>query len=611
MAAVGLEVLRPVQPMLASTATDVAAAIAALGPVLGRVEAGRRPDPGAPVRRRGPAVHPQPERRDGALAGCGRRRGRPAGRAVRARRRGAGRGRRPAPRALPGHHEPVRPSRPAPGRDLTVVVVRLPPRRRARPDRPPAPRAGRRPRHGWPGAHGCPASSPPIPARPPPSSPPRWPPATRGSWSRRRRPGTRPAAGARRGGRSSRCCTLDLVVLAAEWGHGRRRGWLSNLHLGARHPEGGWVMVGKTFKGLTDETLTLADRRPPRAGGGPARDRRRGPARAGRRGRARRGPGGRAAIPGGVALRFARVRRYRPDKSPDRGRRHRRRPGGARRPPRGGVSGGHYGGSPGGEAGHEAGRRAQRGSGRSISSRARVGQAATARRAWASRPGGNRAGVDDGVAPVVEGDALGQQLGAQPVALAGDGVDHDPPAHRQPPWPPGPAGAAGRLGRHGPRCRWRAISLGEDGEAALDEAGRPVGVLAGAPAGDHAEPALQVPLGPTVDVTAATSASMAAAMASSPCTQGPHWPALWPASHRATRALSANPQTAGRQGDQHAAPEGGAGRPQRRGAESTRATACARDPGPEVAADQHRAGLARTEPPASRTAASGTPSGTS
>ena len=50
--------------------------------------------------------------------------------------------------------------------------------------------------------------------------------------------------------------TLDLVVLAAEWGHGRRRGWLSNLHLGARDPgAGGFVMLGKTFKGLTDEML--------------------------------------------------------------------------------------------------------------------------------------------------------------------------------------------------------------------------------------------------------------------------------------------------------------------------------------------------------------------
>ena len=49
--------------------------------------------------------------------------------------------------------------------------------------------------------------------------------------------------------------TLDLVVLAAEWGHGRRTGTLSNLHLGARRPDGGFVMLGKTFKGLTDKLL--------------------------------------------------------------------------------------------------------------------------------------------------------------------------------------------------------------------------------------------------------------------------------------------------------------------------------------------------------------------
>jgi len=50
--------------------------------------------------------------------------------------------------------------------------------------------------------------------------------------------------------------TLDLVVLAVEWGSGRRQGWLSNLHLGARDPvNGGYVMLGKTFKGMTDETL--------------------------------------------------------------------------------------------------------------------------------------------------------------------------------------------------------------------------------------------------------------------------------------------------------------------------------------------------------------------
>jgi len=50
--------------------------------------------------------------------------------------------------------------------------------------------------------------------------------------------------------------TLDLVILAAEWGHGRRKGWLSNLHLGARDTEkGGFAMLGKTFKGLTDQML--------------------------------------------------------------------------------------------------------------------------------------------------------------------------------------------------------------------------------------------------------------------------------------------------------------------------------------------------------------------
>src|SRR5207249_1517905 len=55
---------------------------------------------------------------------------------------------------------------------------------------------------------------------------------------------------------------LDVVVRAAEWGHGRRRGWLSNVHLGARDPEtGGFVMLGKTFKGMTDEMLEWQTKR--------------------------------------------------------------------------------------------------------------------------------------------------------------------------------------------------------------------------------------------------------------------------------------------------------------------------------------------------------------
>jgi ATP-dependent DNA ligase I len=109
--------------------------------------------------------------------------------------------------------------------------------------------------------------------------------------------------------------TLDLVVLAVEWGHGRRRGWLSNLHLGARDPDtGGFVMLGKTFKGLTDELLTwqtsrllaLEDRRDswtvyvrPELVVEIAFD------------GVQRSP----RYPGGLALRFARVLRYREDKT--------------------------------------------------------------------------------------------------------------------------------------------------------------------------------------------------------------------------------------------------------------------------------------------------------
>ncbi|ANN15295.1 DNA ligase [Amycolatopsis orientalis] len=108
--------------------------------------------------------------------------------------------------------------------------------------------------------------------------------------------------------------TIDLVVLAAEWGHGRRTGTLSNLHLGARDPDGGPpIMVGKTFKGMTDELLAWQTKtfqeiethrtdwtvhvRPEivveiELDGAQVSTR----------------------YPGGLALRFARVVRYRPDK---------------------------------------------------------------------------------------------------------------------------------------------------------------------------------------------------------------------------------------------------------------------------------------------------------
>jgi len=115
-----------------------------------------------------------------------------------------------------------------------------------------------------------------------------------------------------------RAHTLDLVVLAAEWGHGRRHGWLSNLHLGARDPAkaysaSGWVMLGKTFKGMTDALLKWQTRellarelrrdsytvwvRPELVVEIAFNDLQESP-----------------QYPGGLALRFARVKGYRSDK---------------------------------------------------------------------------------------------------------------------------------------------------------------------------------------------------------------------------------------------------------------------------------------------------------
>ena len=108
--------------------------------------------------------------------------------------------------------------------------------------------------------------------------------------------------------------TYDLVVLGAEWGHGRRQGRLSNLHLGARDAaSGGFVMVGKTFKGMTDELLEWQTRELL------AREARREGIAVFVRPElvieiALDGVQASTRYPGGVALRFARVKRYRPDK---------------------------------------------------------------------------------------------------------------------------------------------------------------------------------------------------------------------------------------------------------------------------------------------------------
>jgi DNA ligase 1 len=118
--------------------------------------------------------------------------------------------------------------------------------------------------------------------------------------------------------------TLDLVILAAEWGHGRRRGWLSNLHLGARDPAtGGFVMLGKTFKGLTDAMLgwqteqLLALAEPPQTDRPAPGEQRYGVVRVRPELVAEIAFDGIQAsrrYPGGVTLRFARVIRYRTDK---------------------------------------------------------------------------------------------------------------------------------------------------------------------------------------------------------------------------------------------------------------------------------------------------------
>jgi DNA ligase-1 len=110
--------------------------------------------------------------------------------------------------------------------------------------------------------------------------------------------------------------TLDLVVIAVEPGSGRRRGWLSNLHLAARDGAGGFVMLGKTFKGMTDELLVWQTREL-------------GARTIGRDGHVLHvrpelvveiafsdvqvSP----TYPGGLALRLARVVRYRSDKRPE------------------------------------------------------------------------------------------------------------------------------------------------------------------------------------------------------------------------------------------------------------------------------------------------------
>ena len=263
LGAVGLQVGRPVLPMLASSAPDVAAAPSRRpGPRGG----GRRPNStGSASRCTGAATTSwsrpgrwrtsppgSPGGRGGAVA---------PGRRVRARRGGARARRRRTAAAVPG-------DRVAPpwGRSRRhAVLLRPAAPRRQRPARRPRRRAGRRARAAGarraPGAaagdrvgrrgadflehtigsgHG--ASSSKEPARP-------YDAGRRGAMWVKVKP----------------VHPLDLVVLAVEWGSGRRQGWLSNIHLGARDHDGGFVMLSKTFKGMTDEMLAWQTERFPRS----------------------------------------------------------------------------------------------------------------------------------------------------------------------------------------------------------------------------------------------------------------------------------------------------------------------------------------------------------
>ena len=233
LAAIGLQPLQPVLPMLAATSASVGEAIGACG--LSSVEwklDGIRLQVHR-ARRRGPHLHPQPQRRDRHAPGAGRLAKSLPADSLRARRRGRRPGRRRTAGAVPGHDEPLR-SRV--GQHAHDPLLRLSASGWRRSRRPAAARAGRsaRPDHGTV-AHPCHRHRRPRRGRGVPRG-------VAGLWSRGRDGEGRARRRTRRAARGSSwrkvkpVRTYDLVVLAAEWGHGRRQGWLSNIHLGARDP---------------------------------------------------------------------------------------------------------------------------------------------------------------------------------------------------------------------------------------------------------------------------------------------------------------------------------------------------------------------------------------
>ena len=261
----------PMQPDAGVDAPTSATALADVGgAAVGGVEARRRPHPGAPRRRRGPGLHPQPERHHRAASPrwsrwCGACR--PNGWCSTARCSAWPRTVAPAPFqdtmsrfGADGRRAPTCSGRSSSTSSTSTATTWS---------------TGR-------SSTGSACSNAVAGAVADPGDRHRRP--GRGGGVRRRRAGRRPRGrdgqGARRAyeaGRRGKAWrkvkpvrTLDLVVLAAEWGHGRRTGWLSNLHLGARDPDGGVRDGGQDVQGPHRRAARLADRALPRARGSQA-----------------------------------------------------------------------------------------------------------------------------------------------------------------------------------------------------------------------------------------------------------------------------------------------------------------------------------------------------
>ena len=262
LAGFSLEVGRPLRPMLASSAPDLPAAVEKVGPGVeprGRLQARRDPDAGAQARRRRPGLHPHPRRHHRPAARGGRGRGRAPRPHAGARRRGHRARRRGRPRPF---QETA--ARTASKLDVATLRTRVPLTSyffdllhvdgEDLLDRPARDRFTAL-------AEALPADLvvPRLVTADAQEAADYFASTVASGHEGVVVKGLDAAYDAGRRGASwvkvKPRHTLDLVVLAVEWGSGRRSGLLSNIHLGARDEDGGFVMLGKTFKGMTDEML--------------------------------------------------------------------------------------------------------------------------------------------------------------------------------------------------------------------------------------------------------------------------------------------------------------------------------------------------------------------